>query len=207
MASEDWLGLNGSVWREVMCKWSVAILVSLHDGPMNFSGLAKRLGVSNKVLSKKLRRLSGLSLISESYGGKGYMLTDAGLELSQLLKPLVAEGVSPAVIQAVLRCKWMPQILRALWLRDMFASELAGSFEEISWKVFSERMKKLEEFQLIHRYVIPSHPVRVKYGLEARGRVVVRWMLQRGALLREKFLELQRSQRPGELIQAPDNVL
>lgn len=180
--------VNDYLWRQVMCKWSVSLLVALYDGPMSFSALAKGLGVSNKVLVEKLRRLVRYGLVSEvQIGGKVYALTERGRELSYLLKPLVAEGVPPAAIRTVLHCKWMPDILKALWLRELFSNELYGKFDGLSWKVFSEMLKKLEEFQMIRRSVIPSRPVRVKYRLESKGRLIVTWMLRNGINLGERI--------------------
>ena len=43
---------------QIADKWSVLILAALHDGPLRFSGIRRRLaGITQKALTRTLRRL------------------------------------------------------------------------------------------------------------------------------------------------------
>jgi DNA-binding HxlR family transcriptional regulator len=60
----------------------------------------------------------------------------------------------------------------------MHSVELVNSVSGLSWKVASERLRKLERMGLVsRRYLFGRVPVRVVYSLTARGRLVAGWLL------------------------------
>lgn len=71
----------------------------------------------------------------------------------------------------------MTEILVSLVSGDLFASQIIERVNGISWKVLSERLKKLERFKMIQRNVLGTRPVRVRYSLETKGKLMVRWLL------------------------------
>ena len=165
-----------------LCRWSIAVMLSLYERPMRFLQLANSLGVSNKVLSNKLSMLSQSKIVykDENKDGAYYRLTSYGEAIAESIIPLTSYGISPLDIQEILRCKWMRSILKNLWYGDMFATTLMKRIDGITWKVLSERLKKLEKHNLVERRVIPSHPIRIKYRLTGKGRALVRWMINNG---------------------------
>ncbi len=176
---------NAPYLKPVLCKWGIAILSLLDGGPLSFSELAKQLNISNKVLSGKLRALSRSGLVYCVEGVRRlYCLTEKGRVVAGVVKPAILAGITPIELHEVLSCKWMPQILSNLLTRDLFASELAERIPGISWKVLSQRLRKLQVFQMVKREVIGSHPIRVRYRLDVKGRLMVKWMLTNSTALR-----------------------
>jgi len=179
MMQERAVVMENAFGDALLCKWSIAIILSLYKEPMRFLQLARRLKVSNKVLSEKLNLLLNNNLVYreskqfETY----YNLTSHGKEIAGIILPLTINSISPFDIQEVLRCKWMIAILKNLWNNEMFASELMKRIPGISWKVLSERLKKLEKHKLIKREVIQSYPIRIRYKLTDKGRVMARWII------------------------------
>ena len=171
--------------KSILCKWGLTIISLLYEDPLSFSELAKRLQISNKVLSEKIKALSRSGLIYSVDGIKRlYCLTEKGREVAEIVKPAVSVGITPLELHEVLSCKWMPQILSSLLTGDLFAVELAEKVPGISWKVLSQRLRKLQVFQMVRREVIGSHPVRVRYSLDVKGRLMVKWMLTNATALR-----------------------
>lgn len=177
---------NEHTLAPVSCKWGLTIISLLDEGPLSFSELARRLSISNKVLSGKLKALSKSGLVYSLDGVKRqYCLTEKGREVAELVKPAILKGITPLELHEVLSCKWMPQILSCLLTGDLFASDLVERIPGISWKVLSERLRKLQAFQMVRREVIGSHPVRVRYRLDVKGRLMIKWMLTNAIGLRE----------------------
>jgi DNA-binding HxlR family transcriptional regulator len=75
-------------------RWSLAVVASLHDGPLRFGELQERLpAISPNVLSQRLRTLESRGvLIAAPYSERptryAYELTSAGRELSGALRLL-----------------------------------------------------------------------------------------------------------------------
>lgn len=65
--------------------------------------------------------------------------------------------------------KWTPLILRDLALGEMRFSQLERSLAGISPKTLSERLKKLEEAEIVTRCCYAEVPPRVEYALTAKG--------------------------------------
>lgn len=74
-------------------RWSGAILSTLEDGALRFGQLTKAVpGLSDRLLSQRLRELEDAGLVRRSVGGDApvrvtYELTDKGAHL----KPVIAE--------------------------------------------------------------------------------------------------------------------
>lgn len=65
--------------------------------------------------------------------------------------------------------KWTPLIVRDLAKGHRRFSELERSLEGISPKTLSERLKRLEEANVIERQCFAEVPPRVEYSLTAKG--------------------------------------
>jgi DNA-binding HxlR family transcriptional regulator len=69
--------------------------------------------------------------------------------------------------------KWTPLILRDLALGQKRFSELERSLVGISPKTLSERLKKLEEAQVLTRQCFAEVPPRVEYALTSKGNALL----------------------------------
>lgn len=65
--------------------------------------------------------------------------------------------------------KWTPLILRDLALGEKRFSQLERSLIGISPKTLSERLKKLEEAEVVTRQCYAEVPPRVEYALTSKG--------------------------------------
>lgn len=65
--------------------------------------------------------------------------------------------------------KWTPLIVRDLAQGQRRFSELERSLHGISPKTLSERLKRLEEAQVIERHCYAEVPPRVEYSLTEKG--------------------------------------
>ena len=70
----------------------------------------------------------------------------------------------------VLGHKWHPVILTQLLRREHTFSELGSAIDGVSNKMLSDSLSTLEAEGLVDREVVSEKPVRVRYGLTARGR-------------------------------------
>lgn len=69
-------------------KWIMRIIWELRDGPLTFRGLQAACDdLSPSVLNDRLKRLEDALLVEKGSPG-GYAMTDCGLELLKLYKPL-----------------------------------------------------------------------------------------------------------------------
>lgn len=69
--------------------------------------------------------------------------------------------------------KWTPLIVRDLAGGQKRFSELERSLRGISPKTLSERLKKLEECQVVDRKCFAEVPPRVEYTLTAKGHALL----------------------------------
>ncbi|WP_298954667.1 helix-turn-helix domain-containing protein [uncultured Methylobacterium sp.] len=89
-------------------KWSTLILLTLHDAPMRFNGLKRRIeGVSQKMLSQTLRSLERDGLVSRKVVATvpvsvTYAITPLGASLVASLRAMIdwAETRMPEVAAA-----------------------------------------------------------------------------------------------------------
>lgn len=80
-----------------------------------------------------------------------------------------AIGCPVARTAEIIGNKWTPLILRDLALGERRFSELERSLTGISPKTLSERLKRLEEAEVIERQCFAEVPPRVEYSLTAKG--------------------------------------
>lgn len=69
--------------------------------------------------------------------------------------------------------KWTPLILRDLAVGEKRFSQLERSLFGISPKTLSERLKKLEEAEVVTRRCFAEVPPRVEYTLTAKGSALI----------------------------------
>lgn len=69
--------------------------------------------------------------------------------------------------------KWTPLILRDLAVGEKRFSQLERSLVGISPKTLSERLKKLEEANVLTRTCYPEVPPRVEYMLTDKGHALI----------------------------------
>ena len=65
--------------------------------------------------------------------------------------------------------RWTGAILRALLSGATRFTDITAVVPGLSDRLLSERLKELEAEGIVTRVVTPSHPVRVEYGLTAKG--------------------------------------
>ncbi|MEM4560596.1 MAG: winged helix-turn-helix transcriptional regulator [Candidatus Caldarchaeum sp.] len=156
------------------CKHALPILSAIYPRPQRFSDIGRKLGIHDNVLVRKLESLVSHGLVELTSGG--YALTEGGRRLMDTLQPLMNE-VEPEVVAEVLKCKWSKEILKKLVKGPRYSVEVVDGIAGLSWKVASERLKKLQRLGLVSRTVVSEQsPVRVVYGLTRKGMVVAWWV-------------------------------
>lgn len=68
--------------------------------------------------------------------------------------------------------RWTGVILRALLQGATRFSDVAAAVPDLSDRMLAERLKELEAEGVVTRTVLPETPVRVEYGLTAKGRAL-----------------------------------
>jgi DNA-binding HxlR family transcriptional regulator len=83
--------------------------------------------------------------------------------------PASAVGCPVARTAQLIGNKWTPLIVRDLATGQRRFSELERSLVGISPKTLSERLKRLEEAQIVERQCFAEVPPRVEYSLTEKG--------------------------------------
>ena|SRR5690242_1223659 len=68
--------------------------------------------------------------------------------------------------------RWSGAIIRILLQSPSRYAELRAAIPDITDRMLSERLRELEDEQIVSRTVIPETPVRVEYSLTAKGRAL-----------------------------------
>lgn len=68
--------------------------------------------------------------------------------------------------------RWSGAIIQMLLQRPSRYAELRAAIPDITDRMLSERLRELEDEQIVARTVIPETPVRVEYSLTAKGRAL-----------------------------------
>lgn len=68
--------------------------------------------------------------------------------------------------------RWIGVIIRVLAERPMRFNEMAEQIPHISQKMLSDRLKELENEEIIVREVFPETPVRIEYRLTEKGHAI-----------------------------------
>ena len=68
--------------------------------------------------------------------------------------------------------RWSGAIIQILRQQPSRYAELRAAVPDITDRMLSERLRELEEEQIVARTVIPETPVRVEYSLTSKGRAL-----------------------------------
>src|SRR5687767_6525423 len=68
--------------------------------------------------------------------------------------------------------RWSGAIIQLLLHKPARFAELRDAIPDISDRMLSERLRELEEEEVVVRTVIPESPVRVEYALTQKGRAL-----------------------------------
>jgi DNA-binding HxlR family transcriptional regulator len=68
--------------------------------------------------------------------------------------------------------RWSGAIIQILRQRPSRYAELRAAIPDITDRMLSERLRELEDEQIVARTVIPDTPVRVEYSLTSKGRAL-----------------------------------
>lgn len=68
--------------------------------------------------------------------------------------------------------RWTGEIVRALLAGKTRFSEITATVPGLSDRLLAERLKELEREGIVARTVLPETPVRVEYGLTAKGQAL-----------------------------------
>ena len=68
--------------------------------------------------------------------------------------------------------RWSGAIIQLLLQRPSRYAELRAAIPDITDRMLSERLRELEDEQIVARTVIPETPVRVEYSLTPKGRAL-----------------------------------
>jgi DNA-binding HxlR family transcriptional regulator len=84
------------------------------------------------------------------------------------------ESICPRYHKAVelIGRRWSGAIISAMLAGDTRYHEIRESVPDISDRMLAERLRELESEGVIERQVFPTTPVRIEYGLTAKGRAL-----------------------------------
>lgn len=68
--------------------------------------------------------------------------------------------------------RWSGAIIQILLNRPSRYAELRSAIPDITDRMLSERLRELEDEQIVARTVVPETPVRVEYALTPKGRAL-----------------------------------
>lgn len=85
-------------------------------------------------------------------------------------------------LEDVVGCKWSVAVLKAVAANFIRPGELERYIEGISKKVLAERLRKLTDYQLLHKQVYAEVPPRTEYSLTPNGRKLIDIIDQLNAL-------------------------
>lgn len=68
--------------------------------------------------------------------------------------------------------RWSGAIIQILLQGSARYAELRSAIPEITDRMLSERLRELEQEQIVSRTVVPETPVRVEYSLTPKGRAL-----------------------------------
>ena len=168
------------------CKWTIKIIQKISEGLSRPSEIERSLpGLTAKILNQRLKKLERKDILGKkSYPGYPlhveYSFDSLGDEIVPLVKRFLSFDISIVSLSNILSCKWMLRVLCSLYRCPMRSNELKKSIKEISYKVLSERLHKLEDMGLVNRELIGSRPPGVIYSLTDNGRKFAAFMRNNG---------------------------
>lgn len=170
------------LYNYLSCRWIITIFLNLLNGPQRPAEMFREIhGMSKKVFYERMSSLINGGLIKKKVirdfpSHVEYSFTEKGEEFVPFLKELRSLNIDEEFIHHVFKCKWLKSILIALSKNTMRTMELKNAIGEISNKVLSEKLKKLERFLLIDRSIELDVPVKVKYNLSQSGKYLANFL-------------------------------
>lgn len=164
------------------CKWTIAILFTLLDIPQRPSTIvASTPGMSKKVFYERISTMieDGLlekTLIRVFPSHVEYKFTKNGKEIVPLLRELRKLGIGEEPLSHVFKCKWLKSILLALSKNTLRSTEIRDAIGNVSNKVLSEKLKKLERFHLVKKTLKVEVPIRAEYNLSHPGKRLAEYL-------------------------------
>jgi DNA-binding HxlR family transcriptional regulator len=86
--------------------------------------------------------------------------------------------------------RWSGAIIQLLLQGPSRYAELRAAIPDITDRMLSERLRELEDQQIVSRTVIPETPVRVEYSLTPKGRALAPALSAIGSWA-EKWVEVE----------------
>ena len=86
--------------------------------------------------------------------------------------------------------RWSGAIIQILLQGPSRYAELRAAIPDITDRMLSERLRELEDEQIVARTVVPETPVRVEYSLTAKGRALSPALVAIGQWA-EKWVEVE----------------
>lgn len=157
------------------CKWSLAILGALVDGPERSLALGRRLrAVPRKVLYERLRKLEDSGLVRRADNGRYPLVVYYGLSAKgRRLRPLLVSwqqlGLNWEVLEMTLKCKWTCPILYALSEDALTPSSLRARLSGLGKRQAFQRLAWLQERGIVERRVVATRPPTSVYALTPAG--------------------------------------
>lgn len=72
--------------------------------------------------------------------------------------------------------KWSIEVVRDIWMGNGKFTDILNANPGLSSKVLSQRLKELEEYDIIDKRIISMTPLRAEYNLTEKGRALNRIM-------------------------------
>lgn len=161
-------------------KWTLSIIEHLLlDGPHRFSELEARLDpIASTALSSNLEALQEKDLVErEVLDTKPvhveYDLTERGRSLEPVMDSLVAWGKENICTKKIIENKHHPSIIHLLLVNKSLYFNGLKQRLDITNKMLSESLERLQEYDIVRRTVEDTKPVQVKYSLTDRGESLV----------------------------------
>lgn len=158
------------------CKWSLAVVAMLVDGPCRTLALRRRVGgIRVRVLTERLRALerAGCVVRHEAAGYPrrvSYALTPAGRRLGTLVRAWARGGIEIDVVEMVLKCRGAREVVLLLQRGQLRPTEILARTAGLGKRRLFERLAWLERRGMVARCVLPSRPPATVYRLTPAGR-------------------------------------
>ena len=151
------------------CKWNIEIFFCLLEfGKRPSEILQTTTGISKKVFYERISFLLDRGLLEKRVitifpSNVEYKFSVYGEKMIPFFYELKSLRIETEALSLVFKCKWVKAILFSLSGRSLRSMELKNAIGDISNKVLSEKLRKLEDCKLIDRTLKAEVPVRVDY--------------------------------------------
>lgn len=157
-------------FHQLSGKWLIRILLKMPKNGSRFTPLQHAVGISPSRLSDNLEKLENLNLVKHLNPLERrhpllaeYSLTQAGIVMTRCLKSIAPyEEVFPFDIYE----KWTLRVLIALTDNSQF--NLLKKQLNITPKVLSQRLQKLNDLDIVTKEIISLSPMQIKYSINIK---------------------------------------